>query len=58
VDPVAMDIAINMMRQIMMACGGVTLEQVDRYAESFARGVVATYINESHRRQPSTEVPS
>ena len=47
---VAMKVAINMMRQVMMACGGVTLDQVDRYAEAFTRTVIGTYLGELERQ--------
>jgi hypothetical protein len=46
----AMDAAINMMRQVMMACGGVTLDQVNNYAESFTRSVIGTYLSELERQ--------
>lgn len=37
------------MRQVLMSTGGVTLDQVNRYANPFTRSVVGIYLQECER---------
>jgi len=41
-----MNAAIEEMRVIMTACGGITDDQVNRYAEEFTRGVIRAYFRD------------
>ena len=45
-DEAALRAAEQQVRLVMMASGGVTLEQVNKYAPGMARAVVGAYLTE------------